>query len=174
MANISYTKNGYTVESFRNDTSSATKARVTLPDIDFANDYAVISREPNEAIFANITGDEAAVNAERVRTQIGTVKDMYAGSEIPKAVKADYVSGNRAYIQLLERYKVTAPDGSVCYIQPGLTNSVTIPNAPFIDIDIIVDDMCDRMAGMLLDPTSSYRKVLKEMLQGFVLPAGLR
>lgn len=171
---LNYTKNGYTVTSFTNDTSSETKIRGGLPVIDFENDFAVKDRGADTATFVNVTGDEAALNAIEVFTRCGNVKDIYAGSKMPANLRAPYKSGRFAYVHPTFIVKATKEGEPVQYAPIRVGLRVDVPQSEFTDTDAMIDYAVDYLEGMLLDDNGNVRQLLKDLILGFTLPKGLR
>lgn len=172
---MEYTINGFTVKSFYEDTITEQGIIGSIPSVDFQNDFVLTSRGVNEATFVNKTGNESGAPAESCKVQIGTVPDMYAGSDIPRTQRSTHKTGRKYYISEKPCYTVTDANGNVEYVTDEWILIGKIQNAPSTNLRARTNEGLRRLFSKVVnDPNFNIFKTMEEGFKGALLPEGLR
>lgn len=102
---ISYATGNWNVKSLYNDSIAATKS-VTIPDLDYANDFSKVEDEPSEARINNTSGTELTC-PENIRFGVSAVKDIYSSSGIDVSSQLTARHGVQTLVEVKEIYRAT-------------------------------------------------------------------
>jgi hypothetical protein len=113
---MSYTVGNWTVDSLTTDSISTAKTP-SVPDLDYGNDYTVISDEPTEARLANTTGS-GLMPAEYLRYGRTNVNDAYAQFDVPMQQQLPNKRGVRTLCEVQYLLKATNSVSGAEYLLP--------------------------------------------------------
>lgn len=95
---MKYTVGKWEVETMTTD-SITTDKQLSVPDLDYANDYSVSKDAGSEAILINTTG-ASLMSPESIRYGHSKVSDVYNGSDIPALMRHPIRSGVRTLAEV--------------------------------------------------------------------------
>lgn len=161
---ISYTADNWTVASQYSDSITTGKA-ITIPDIDWANDYALKEQGPGVALYHNITSMSLGV-PETIQFKNRPVTDIYAKSAVPSAYRYSMKGGVNVGISVHETVKaVNSVSGDIVLFPIPISLSLTVPTASFIDTSVLCHEV-GRLIAALLDTGSTDVDRLVEIARG--------
>lgn len=102
---ISYATGNWSVKSLYKDTITESKT-LSIPDLDYANDFSKIEDEPSEAKIANVSGSELT-SPESVRFGVSAVKDIYSNSGVDTSSQLTTRHGVQTLVEVHEVYRAT-------------------------------------------------------------------
>lgn len=131
-----YTSGDWSVSDQYTDTV-ATPKDISVPDLDFANDFALTKDEATEAVYTNITADDVRSH-ESIRFACSPIANIYQGFSVqsPSSIK----NGVQVMAELSSLYKaVNSVSGVENEIPVKGRIVLRIPTHSFVTSDLVAD-----------------------------------
>jgi hypothetical protein len=154
-------------------TTSATRS-VALQDLDFANDFAKMSDERDEAIVTNV--DCPVAYPETMRFMTEDVANIYRGTGIDPSLYSNVKQGKKILVTLRDTWKISDSADASYEVALPLSGNLTlrVPNSG----DIATSDLyhfCVRLISGIFQETGNPDGTrIVELLRGVQIPSSLR
>lgn len=142
-----YTNGNFTISDKITDTLAATPKNISVPDLDFSNDFDLVSGNNNTAVYQNITG--AGIQApECIKYAVTDIADCYAnlnGLVLPNS-KAASTKAVQVMVEVTALYKAeNSVSGEVLDIPLKGRLVLRIPT-----LDIVEQSMIEDFVGRVI------------------------
>lgn len=153
--------------------SGATAVTLSLPTLNYAEDFRVREDEPSEAIITNLT---CPIDApERIRWAHSDIKDVYKNTGIDPTLYYSSRRGTQILCQLTDVLTVTdssSPD-YLAELPVSAHMVIKVPNNELISEEIVLS-LIRRLVASLYETTGTTTKSrLRSILRGSLLPTAL-
>lgn len=165
---LSYTAGNWTVVDLIDDTI-ATGKTLTIPDLDYANDFVKVEDTATEAKLANITSP-ALGTAETIRYAKSDVKNVYTNTSVGASNQMPVKNGVRTLVEVNTLLSATNDvSGEEYQIPVRAWTCVQIPTASFITSDVL-QYVLGRVLGAMFNTSKVDISRTEEVVRGSLLP----
>lgn len=148
--------------------SGVTAPKITVPVINFNEDYRVKASSAKEATIVNISSP--LDQPESIRFAVSEVADVYAGAGLSSEQIIGSKAGTRLLAQLNMTAKVTDESGMiVSYLPLSAHLVIKVPKSAYVTNDLI-DTVKNRLIGTLYD---NGKLATSALLKGALVPKDL-
>lgn len=165
-----YVSGNWTVNDKYTDTNSASPKNISVPDLDYDNDFAVSQDEPDELVLTN-TSESDLVSLEKIRYARSNVANVYSGRvDIDSANRAGSSKGVQVMAEVKTTYlAVNSETGEEVYIPAKGRIVLQLPNTPYVQTDIL-GDLLDRVIASAFLEGGSDETLVSQMAKGILNP----
>lgn len=153
--------------------AGTTSVSLTLPTLNFAQDFRVKQDDSKEAIITNLTSP--IDQPERIRWAHSDVSDVYKGAGIDPTLYYQSRKGTQVLVQLTDILSVE--DDDVPEYKAVLPLSVhmviKVPNNDLITEDVIMQEISRLVAALYETTGTETVPRLRGILRGALLPTAL-
>jgi hypothetical protein len=165
-----YTSGNYTVNDDYVDTNVASPKDISVPDLDFASDYALQSEEPNEVVMVNKTSASLSPK-ETIRYARSVVNNIYQNNKnIASARQSPVKSGVQIMAEIETIYTAVNDVSGEEYDVPCKGRIVLrVPNSSFVTEDMLAD-ILNRTIAAIFAGGSTDETMAVAMARGVLIP----
>lgn len=134
---VDYTVGNWTVKSLVTDTNVLLPKQVSIPDLDYADDFTKKKGDNGESRYINVTS-ASLVSPEYIRYGQQDKSDCYANTDIPATYRSDARGATKTLVAIESRVQATNSVSGETVIFP-LKCSITteVPTASCIGEDCL-------------------------------------
>lgn len=152
--------------------SGAQAPEITIPVLNYSDDFRIDTNRPSEAILANITSPLG--KPEKIRYAASDVSNVYSGTDVDRALWAPTLKGVSILAQLVDTYTVVdSADPTFEMALPMECHLVVkVPANELITADM-VETFIGRLLATLFETGDTGTTRLKALLRKSLVPKGL-
>lgn len=168
-AALNYTSGNWTVTSLTTDSDVAGKT-LTIADLTYSADFAVVQDDPAEAKLANITST-ALGTMETLRYARSNVNNIYSNTDVGASNQMPVKTGLRSLVEANVTIKaVNSVSGEEYLIPVRAWTIVQVPTASFIS-NAVLEYALGRALGAIFNNSVTTISREEEVIRGSLIPA---